>query len=67
MPVPADRRYPLAGNVPSLRLVPVARPRQRFLELRLDQALDEMPDLIPNPRFDRVKPVLKKLGVRSSA
>ena len=49
MPVPADGRRALAGNVPSLHPVAVARPHQRLVELGLDQPFDEMPDLVANP------------------
>ena len=49
MPVPADGRRAFAWNVPSLHPVAVARPRQRLVELGLDQPFDEMPDLVADP------------------
>ena len=44
MPVAGDGRWPLTRNIAGLR-VTVTRPRQHFLELGLDQAFNEMPDL----------------------
>jgi len=46
MPVPADRRWLLSADVTSLRLMAIARPRQHLLKFGLDQAFNEMTDLI---------------------
>ena len=42
----------------------IACPRQRLIEFRLDHCLDEPVHTVANGGFDRIEPVLKKLGRR---
>jgi hypothetical protein len=62
VPMAAQTHQILAGHVFSLGQAAVAWPQEGFLQLRLDHALDEMPHSFAHPGFDRIKPVLKKLG-----
>jgi hypothetical protein len=67
MPVPARARRTLAWYVTGLRSAAVPWPRKGLLQLCLDHALDEIPDLTAHSRFDRIEPIRKKLGVRLSS
>jgi hypothetical protein len=42
----------------------IACPRQRLIEFRLDHRLDETVHTIPHGGFDRIEPIVKKLGSR---
>jgi hypothetical protein len=49
MPMPPEARRPLVGLACGLGRAAVAWPRQGLLELGLDHAFDELPDLIAYP------------------
>src|SRR5712671_357640 len=66
VPVPAQACRDVVGRVPGLCRAAVAWPRQHRLKLSLDHTLDKAPHLRADAHFNRVEPVVKKLGARLS-
>src|SRR5712672_723080 len=66
MPVPTEPCRSAVSLVLCRCRAAVASPRQRRLKLSLDHALDKAPHLRPHTHFNRVEPVVKKLGARPS-
>ena len=66
VPVTVDARRNVVSPVPGLCRTTIARTRQRRLKLSLDHALDKAPHLGADARFDRIEPVVKKVGAAES-